>query len=204
AWAPHCRPRGRDGGSSEWSLGPSIGKDALPDSAPSGPRDERRLPQRLEHVELGPDLPADLQDVLEPFGREQDDARTPPLEQRVCRHRRAVGESRPRGTSEERAETAQHGGGGIARRRWDLQDAELAAYERHQVGEGTAGVDTDEDWEGSQEPVFALEAAGFSLELLAADLLSDLLSDLRSVFDSPLAEPPAVEPSSRPPPPPRP
>ena len=113
-------------------------------------------------------------------------------------------ESRLPGVSEEGAESVQHGGGRVARRRWDLQDAELAAHERDQVGEGTAGVDADEDWRRPQEPVFALEAAGFSLALPAAALLSDLLSDLLSVFDSPLPEPPSVELSFRPPPPPRP
>jgi hypothetical protein len=193
-----------DGGRAERNLDSSIGEDAFVDSMPAGSRDERRRPKRFEHVELGAYLPADLEDVLEPLGGEEDDARAPPLEQRVGRHGRAVVESRPPGISEERTETAQHGGGRIARRRRDLQDAELAAHERHQVGEGTAGVDADEDWRGPQEPVFALEAAGFSLELpvaaLVSDLVSDFVSDLLSVFDP---EPPSVE-LSLPPPPPRP
>src|SRR5262249_19682613 len=101
---------------------------------------------------------------------------------------------------------AQHRHGGIARRRWDLQDTELPAHERHEVGEGTPRVDADEDWRGPQEPVFALEAAGFSLVLPAGALLSAFLSALLSGFYSPppAREPPPVELPSRPRPPPRP
>ena len=63
--AGYGRHRAPDGGRSERNLGPPIGQDALVDATPAGPRHERRRPKRFEHVELGADLPTDLEDVLE-------------------------------------------------------------------------------------------------------------------------------------------
>jgi len=108
-------------------------------------RDEGRGQKGFEGIELGTHLAADLEDVLEPFGGEENDTRAAPLEKRVGRHGRAVVEPWAAGFPDERGETRPHGGRGIARRRRDLQDAELAAHERNQVGEGAAGVDADED-----------------------------------------------------------
>ena len=146
------RPVARHGGHStsdrarsEGNLGPPVREYALPDPMTASARDEGRGQKGFEGIELRTHLAADLEDVLEPFGGEENDTRAAPLEKCVGRHGRAVVEPWAPGSPDERSETRPHGGCGIARRRGDLQDAELAAHERNQVGEGAAGIDADED-----------------------------------------------------------
>ena len=76
----------------------------------------------------------------------------------------------------QRGEPGAHRGRRVVRRGADLQDTEPPADHGHQVGEGAAGVDADEDGPGGQEAGFSLVLAG-----LVSDFASDLPSDLLSV-----------------------
>src|SRR5438034_352093 len=68
----------------------AAGEHPLRDAEPPRARHQGRRPARLEGVERGPYLPADLDDVLETRRRHEDDARSAPLEQRVGRNRGPV------------------------------------------------------------------------------------------------------------------
>ena len=112
---------------------------------PARGRHQRLGSSRLERVELGPRLAADLEHVLEAARGEQHDARAAALEQRVGRHGRAVvqprrGRRRPAGASPSR-----DGARRVVGRRAQLQHAQAAARQRDEVGEGAAGVDPDDD-----------------------------------------------------------
>ena len=174
------RPAARDGGQrachltrAERRLDGPVDEHALAHADAPRARHERRRPARLERVERGAHLAADLEHVLEAGGGEQRDARAAPLEERVGRDRRAVVQARG---AAQRGEPGAHRGRRVVRRGADLQDTEPPADHGHQVGEGAAGVDADEDGPGGQEAGFSLVLAG-----LVSDFASDLPSDLLSV-----------------------
>ena len=122
--------------------------DALGHLEPQRPRHDRGLPARqVEAVQVIALLPADLQHVAEPPRRDQGGPRPPPLQHRVGRHGRAVGQAgdllvRP----EQDTEPFQHRLGGIAGRQ-DLLHPQRPAGQRlrHQIGEGAADIDADPD-----------------------------------------------------------
>ena len=108
-------------------------------------RHQRLGSARLERVELGPRLPADLEHVLEAARGEQHHAGAAALEQRVGRDRRPVVQqtgSRLRRDARRPSATARAGSSGVERSFWT---ASRAADERDEVGEGAAGVDSDDD-----------------------------------------------------------
>ena len=150
----------------------AVGEDALAHADPQPARHERQRAPRLERVEHGPRLATDLDHVLEPGGGEEDDACAAALEQRVRRDRRPVVQPR---RPAERRESRAHGRGGIPRRRADLQDAEPARDDGHQVGEGAAGVDADDGRAARQDADFSL--AGFASAGFASAAFSDACSD---------------------------
>ena len=78
-----CRQRNRN---------PAVELDALAHRNPICTRDERRRTPRLEGIEFRARLAADLDDVLEPRRRDERDARTAALQQRVRRDCAAVGD----------------------------------------------------------------------------------------------------------------
>ena len=148
-----------DGAALERPLDPAVGEHPLRDAEPPRARHQGRRPARLEGVERGPYLPADLDDVLETRRRHEDDARSAPLEQRVGRNRGPVVQGGgPRGErqgSEAVADRAR----GVVGRRAELRHPYAAADEHHEIGEGASRVDPDHGEalgaRPSQELVFA-------------------------------------------------
>ena len=106
-----------------------------------------------QRVQLVAVLPADLDQILEAGVGEQRDARALALEQRVGRDGRAVSDqigSRaprvpPRVLSSIALSPPITARGRIVGRREHLVHAQVAADDRDQVGEGAAGVDSDDD-----------------------------------------------------------
>ena len=96
----------------------------------------------LQVVDLGPGLAADLEQVLEALGGDERDLAAAPLDQRVGRDRRAVGEKREAASGRKRAQPFQDRARGIVGRGGDLVRARLAGRVVHQeeVGEGAADV----------------------------------------------------------------
>src|SRR5262249_54702698 len=121
---------------------------------------------RLERVQLGTRLPADLEDVLEAARRHEDDAGATALEQGVGRHGRAVVQAR-NGAHRESTDALGHRAGRVVWRRAELQDDQPSPDECDEVGEGPAGVYPDDDRRPGQA---SAEAVLVSFFVLVSDL----------------------------------
>jgi hypothetical protein len=163
----NCRDRTARGPRSERELDAAVGSYPLRNAHPARRRHQGLGSTRLERVELGARLPADLEHILEAARGEEHDPSASALEQRVRRDGGAVVEQRDRAAGQT-PQAFRHGPRGVVRGRSELQDREAAADQRDEIGEGTAGVGPDDDPGRPQ---------------VAADLTSDLASDFDSVFD---------------------
>ena len=96
-----------------------------------------------EVVQRRPVLPPEPQQVLEPGGRHEHDARPGPLEQRVGRDGRAVYEDVD-DSGAEHVQRAQQTYGGVLRRARDFPDFETAVgFDCDEIGECPADVNAD-------------------------------------------------------------
>ena len=106
-------------------------------------RNERRRVLSAETVEMRAVLPAQVEQMLEPLGRDERGSRAAPLEERVRGDRRAVPGPL------DRARLGTDCGGGrqdrvcLPPRRRHLGDPQLAVAEKHRVGKGASDIDAE-------------------------------------------------------------
>src|SRR5712692_7249434 len=111
---------------------------ALTESEAAFLRDERGRTRRAEVVEGRPVLATDCEEVLEARGRDEGGLGSPPFQDRIRRHGRAVGHA----LRLEEAQTLNDGLGPIPRG-WQLRRDDLAPSEADEIGEGPADIDAD-------------------------------------------------------------
>ena len=144
---PH---RGADGVLLQRGQDRAVERHPLHDAGAPGAGHERVGLGRLQRVEVGACLAADLENVLEPGGGEQHHARPFALEHGVGSHGGAVRDldAATVGRSGLRQQDAQSFGdraGGIIRRRQLLVNVQAPALEADEVGERATRIDTDQN-----------------------------------------------------------
>ena len=131
---------------------------SLDDAQAHRARHERFRALRSERIKVAPVLAANLDQILETGIGQQQDARALALEQRVGRHGRAVSDQIGKQTAarptprafKHHFKSGNHRAGRIVGRRKHLVDQQATTGDRDQVGEGAAGVDSDDDSRGHQ------------------------------------------------------
>jgi hypothetical protein len=124
--------RGEDG---------AVGGDAFVDREGVVGLNERAWSADLEVIQFGSGLAADEEDVLEACGGEECDSGSLTLQQRIRGNGRPVGDFG--GVAGEVGDALEDCAGGIVGCGTELVDAESGGVEEDEVGEGSAGVDTN-------------------------------------------------------------
>ena len=106
-------------------------------------RDRWRRQLRLQGVEHGPVLSADVQQVAEAAGGDQGSAGALAFQNGVGGDCRAMGDARIRRDAQS-LQTGQHGRGRICRRAGQLVNMQTTGLAQYEVGEGAADIDAGE------------------------------------------------------------
>ena len=130
----------------------AVGIESLGDFDPAMPRHQRRRTLDRVVVEVGPRLPADLDNIAKTGGGQQRGRGAAPLDDQIGHDRRAVAEERDRlprcaGLLEQCGDPIGNRNRRIERCRRQLEMPRRAALiiGSDQIGEGTADIDTDAD-----------------------------------------------------------
>lgn len=127
-------------------------------------------------VELGTRLPSYFDDIFEPLGGDQRDARTISLKQRVGSNRGAVQQNKS-STRIDLFQGLKDGLRRIGRSRKDLQSVDGTAIDPNAIGESATRVDRNADW-GRRSSCHARELEKNTMQRQSASRIARELSEV--------------------------